>query len=103
MEAALLVRLAVELLTAGSQAADGAGVQLLASRSENQIPIISCFTLGRVDPRLRWRRRCGVRPSHSTWSHDHVPPEDIPYDERQASFIDPGGNTWWGRLKADAI
>ena len=42
MEAALLVRLAVELLTAGSQAADGAGVQLLASRSEKQIPIISC-------------------------------------------------------------
>jgi hypothetical protein len=41
MEAALLVRLAVELLTAGSQAADGAGVQLLASRSEKQIPIIS--------------------------------------------------------------
>lgn len=53
MEAALLVRLAVEVLTAGSQAADGAGVQLLASRSEKQLPIISCFTLGRVDPRLR--------------------------------------------------
>jgi PhnB protein len=24
-----------------------------------------------------------------------VPPEDKPYDERQAGFIDPGGNTWW--------
>lgn len=23
------------------------------------------------------------------------PPEDKPYNERQAGFIDPGGNTWW--------
>jgi PhnB protein len=22
-------------------------------------------------------------------------PEDKPYHERQAGFIDPGGNTWW--------
>jgi PhnB protein len=22
-------------------------------------------------------------------------PEDKPYSERQAGFIDPGGNTWW--------
>src|SRR5262245_26253067 len=34
------VRLAIELLTAGSQAADGAGFQLFASRSKKQIPII---------------------------------------------------------------
>jgi hypothetical protein len=24
-----------------------------------------------------------------------VPPEDQAYDERQAGFIDPEGNTWW--------
>jgi PhnB protein len=23
------------------------------------------------------------------------PPEDKPYNERQAGFIDAGGNTWW--------
>jgi len=40
MEAAFFVRLAIELLTAGSQAADGAGFQLFASRSKKQIPII---------------------------------------------------------------
>ena len=40
MEAAFFVRLAIELLTAGSQATDGAGFQLFASRSEKQIPII---------------------------------------------------------------
>src|SRR5262249_15215536 len=34
------VRLAIELLTAGSQAADGGGLQLSASRSKKQIPII---------------------------------------------------------------
>src|SRR5215510_8581063 len=34
------VRLAIELLTAGSQAGDGAGFQLFASRSKKQIPII---------------------------------------------------------------
>jgi hypothetical protein len=34
------VRLAIELLTVGSQAADGAGFQLFASRSKKQIPII---------------------------------------------------------------
>src|SRR5215510_593220 len=33
-------RLAIELLTANSQAADGAGFQLFASRSKKQIPII---------------------------------------------------------------
>jgi PhnB protein len=22
-------------------------------------------------------------------------PEDKPYNERQAGFVDPGGNTWW--------
>ena len=34
------VEVPVELLTAGSQAADGAGFQLFASRSKKQIPII---------------------------------------------------------------
>jgi hypothetical protein len=34
------IRLAIELLTAGSQAADGAGFQLFASRSKKQVPII---------------------------------------------------------------
>ena len=34
------VRLAIELLIAGSQAADGAGFQLFASGSKKQIPII---------------------------------------------------------------
>jgi PhnB protein len=24
-----------------------------------------------------------------------APPEDKPYNERQAGFIDSGGNTWW--------
>jgi uncharacterized glyoxalase superfamily protein PhnB len=24
-----------------------------------------------------------------------APPEDKPYLERQAGFVDPGGNTWW--------
>src|SRR5262249_19443513 len=37
------VRLAIKLLTAGSQAADGAAFQLFASRSKKQIPIISSF------------------------------------------------------------
>jgi hypothetical protein len=34
------VRLAIELLTADSQAADEAGFQLFASRSKKQIPIV---------------------------------------------------------------
>jgi hypothetical protein len=34
------VRLAIELLMAGSQGADGAGFQLSASGSKKQIPII---------------------------------------------------------------
>jgi hypothetical protein len=38
--AAAFFPLAIELLTAGSQAADGAGFQLFASRSKKQIPII---------------------------------------------------------------
>jgi hypothetical protein len=41
------VRLAIELLMAGSQAADGAGFQLSASGSKKQIPIIS-FAMGGV-------------------------------------------------------
>ena len=36
---------AIELLTAGSQAADGAGFQLFASRSKKQIPITHLETL----------------------------------------------------------
>jgi hypothetical protein len=40
MELRFFVRLAIELLTAGSQAADGAGFQIFASRSKKQIPII---------------------------------------------------------------
>jgi len=28
-----------------------------------------------------------------TWIKSIVPPEDKRYDERQAGFIDPGGNT----------
>ena len=40
MEAVFLGRLAIKLLTADSQAADGAGVQLFVSRSKRQIPII---------------------------------------------------------------
>src|SRR5262245_54975362 len=40
MEPAFFVRLAIELLTAGSQVADGGGFQLFASRSKKQIPII---------------------------------------------------------------
>ncbi len=35
------VRLAIELLIAGSQAADGAGFQFFASGSKKQIPIIN--------------------------------------------------------------
>jgi hypothetical protein len=40
MEPAFFVRLAIELLTADSQAADGGGFQLFASRFKKQIPII---------------------------------------------------------------
>jgi hypothetical protein len=36
------VRLAIELLTAGSQAADGTGFQLFVARSKKQTPIIFC-------------------------------------------------------------
>src|SRR5262249_59718819 len=43
------VRLAIELLTVGSQAADGAGFQLFASRSERQI-----LSLWRSAPRTCW-------------------------------------------------
>jgi len=56
------VRLAIELLTAGSQAADGAGFQLFASRSKKQIPII-CQLLGCGLLRSRDRRTLIAQPA----------------------------------------
>jgi len=51
MAPAFLVRLASEPLMGGLQAADWAGFLLFASISKKRSPIISCFTLGRVDLR----------------------------------------------------
>src|SRR5919108_5487007 len=63
-----VVILAIELLTAGSQAADGAGFQLFASRSKKQIPIIFRTEKGRRGANAQRSKKltnCFFR----TWRH----------------------------------
>jgi hypothetical protein len=56
----LLDRLVIELVTAWLTSGDGAGVQLFASRSEKQIPVILYFNVRRVDlPRFATEERGG--------------------------------------------
>ncbi len=89
-----MVRLAVELLTADSQAADGAGshsrrVPKSKFPSFHVSPWVGSIYVYVEDVDAVYGRaiRLGAKSI--------VPPEEIQYDERQASIIDPEGNTWW--------
>ena len=48
-----------------------------------------------VGLRLRAGCRRDVRAGRTARGQSISAPETKPYGERQAGFVDPGGNTWW--------